>query len=204
MVVQAETARRAPRSEVSPYKPEGALDLVPDDDAQVDARRDEDEEHHPETKLGALRLPLTVPVVAAPGSMQPVRALNRDRIELQRLIDHLRAASRLGHPGEHKARGGLSLLETVGGVLLKSRMDGISEQGLETLAAAGRRAAGENGLDEALDALGEAAAGRDRRGRGGHQGGRRGRMLGVRRVISRSEALAAELAGSSFSVARAS
>ena len=41
--------------------------------------------------------------------MQPVRALNRDRIELQRLIDHLRTASRLGHPRQHKARGALSL-----------------------------------------------------------------------------------------------
>ena len=33
-------------------------------------------------------------------------------------------------------------------------MDGISEQGLETLAAAGRRAAGESGLQEALETLG--------------------------------------------------
>jgi hypothetical protein len=78
---------------------------MPDDDAQVDARPDEDEQHDPKTKFCALRLPLTVPVVATPGSMQPVRALNRDRIELQRLIDHLRAASRLSHPAEHRARG---------------------------------------------------------------------------------------------------
>jgi serine phosphatase RsbU (regulator of sigma subunit) len=80
-------------------------------------------------------------------------------------------------------------------------MDGISEEGLVTLAAAGRRAAGENGLDEALEALGEAAAdvtGADAVAiRVADEDG----MLGVRRVISRSQALAAELAGSSFSVA---
>jgi hypothetical protein len=76
---------------------EGALDLVPDDDAQVDARRHEDEKDEPEAKLSALRLPLAIPVGAAPGSMQPVRPLDRNRIELQRLIDHLRAAGRLGH-----------------------------------------------------------------------------------------------------------
>ena len=80
-------------------------------------------------------------------------------------------------------------------------MDGISEEGLEALAAAGRRAAGENGLDEALGALGQAAAdvaGADAVAiRVADESG----MLGVRKVISRSEALAAELAGSSFSVA---
>jgi serine phosphatase RsbU (regulator of sigma subunit) len=80
-------------------------------------------------------------------------------------------------------------------------MDGISEQGLEALAAAGRRAAGESGLDEALEALGQAAVevtGADAAAiRVADEEG----VLGVRAVISRSEALAAELAGSSFSVA---
>ena len=70
---------------------------MPDDDAQVDARRYEREEHEPEAKLCALRLPLVVPTSATPGSMQLVRALNGGWIELQRLIDHLRTASRLGH-----------------------------------------------------------------------------------------------------------
>jgi serine phosphatase RsbU (regulator of sigma subunit) len=80
-------------------------------------------------------------------------------------------------------------------------MAGISEEGLATLAAAGRRAAGENGLDEALQELGEAAVdvtGADAVAiRVADENGR----LGVRSVVSRSEALAAELAGSSFSVA---
>jgi GAF domain-containing protein len=80
-------------------------------------------------------------------------------------------------------------------------MDGMTEQGLQTLAAAGRRATGEGGLDEALEALGQAAM--DVTGAdtvavriADEQG-----MLGVRTVISRSEALAAELAGTRFSVA---
>ena len=80
-------------------------------------------------------------------------------------------------------------------------MDGISEQGLEALAAAGRRAAGESGLDEALEALGQAAVevtGADAAAiRVADEEG----VLAVRAVISRSEALAAELAGSSFPVA---
>jgi serine phosphatase RsbU (regulator of sigma subunit)/PAS domain-containing protein len=80
-------------------------------------------------------------------------------------------------------------------------MAGISEQGLEALAVAGRRAAAESGLDEALEALGQAAAdvtGADAVAiRVADEDG----LLSVRRVISRSEALAAELAGSSFSVA---
>jgi len=71
---------------------------VPDDDAHVDARRHEGEQHEPEAKVGALRLTATIAVNATPGSMQLVRALNGDRIELQRLIDQFRAASRLGHP----------------------------------------------------------------------------------------------------------
>jgi serine phosphatase RsbU (regulator of sigma subunit) len=80
-------------------------------------------------------------------------------------------------------------------------MAGISEEGLDALAAAGRRAAGENGIDEALQALGEAAAdvtGADAVAiRVADEDG----LLNVRTVISRSEALAAELAGSGFSVA---
>jgi serine phosphatase RsbU (regulator of sigma subunit) len=79
-------------------------------------------------------------------------------------------------------------------------MDRMTEQGLETLAAAGRRATDDRGLDEALETLAHAAM--DVTGAdtvairiADEQG-----MLGVRTVISRSEALAAELAGTSFSV----
>jgi serine phosphatase RsbU (regulator of sigma subunit) len=80
-------------------------------------------------------------------------------------------------------------------------MDGISEQGLEALAAAGRRAADESGIREALDDLGRALTevlGADAIA---IRVADEDRMLGVRAVISRSEALAAELAGSRFSLA---
>ena len=80
-------------------------------------------------------------------------------------------------------------------------MDGISEQGLEALAAAGRQAADESGLREALDGLGRAFAevlGADAIA---IRVADEDRMLGVRAVFSRSEALAAELAGSRFSLA---
>src|SRR5688500_10930391 len=80
-------------------------------------------------------------------------------------------------------------------------MDGISEQGLEALVEAGRRAAGESELDGALEAIGKAAAeltGADAVAiRIADEAG----MLGIRTVASRSEAIAAELAGSSFSIA---
>ena len=78
-------------------------------------------------------------------------------------------------------------------------MEGISEQSLEVLAEAGRRAAGEAGLDSALQVVAEALAEvvgadalavrlADARG-----------DLHVRTVVSRSQALAAELAGTTFS-----
>jgi serine phosphatase RsbU (regulator of sigma subunit) len=79
-------------------------------------------------------------------------------------------------------------------------MDDNSDHALDTLAAAGLRAAGEPGLDEALQALADAvcevtgadvAAIRvvDSEGR-----------LPVRTIASRSEALAAELVGSAFAL----
>ena len=79
-------------------------------------------------------------------------------------------------------------------------MDEISDHALDTLAAAGLRAAGEHGLAEALQAVADAvvevtdadaAAVRVVDGSG---------RLPVRTVASRSEALAAELEGSSFSL----
>ena len=78
-------------------------------------------------------------------------------------------------------------------------MEGISEQALEALADAGVRAAGEHALDAALQTVAEAlsvvtganaVAVRVADGAG---------VLHVRSVVSGSEALAAELAGSSFS-----
>ena len=80
-------------------------------------------------------------------------------------------------------------------------MDGISEQRLEALAAAGRQAAEESGLDAALDGLGAAIGeviGADAVAIRVTDGER---MLDVRAVVSRSEALAAELAGSRFPLA---
>jgi serine phosphatase RsbU (regulator of sigma subunit)/PAS domain-containing protein len=80
-------------------------------------------------------------------------------------------------------------------------MEGISEQSLAALAEAGRRAAGEHGLESALqtvaDALVEvvgadAVAVRVADAQGD---------LHVRAVVSRSQALASELAGSSFTAA---
>jgi serine phosphatase RsbU (regulator of sigma subunit) len=129
--------------------------------------------------------------------MQLIRALDSSRIELQRFVDLFRAASRLGHAGEHKRAGGPpdAMRNT-----FRGRMDDNSDHALDTLAAAGLRAAGEPGLDEALQAVADAvcevtgadvAAIRvvDSEGR-----------LPVRTIASRSEALAAELAGSAFAL----
>ena len=78
-------------------------------------------------------------------------------------------------------------------------MEGISEQALEALAEAGRRAAGEQALDAALEtvaaALGEVVAADAVAVRIADPAG----VLRVSSLASRSEALAAEVAGSSFS-----
>jgi serine phosphatase RsbU (regulator of sigma subunit) len=133
---------------------------------------------------------------AATSSMQLVRALDSSRIELQRFVDLFRAASRLGHAGEHKRAGRPpdAMRNT-----FRGGMDDNSDHALDTLAAAGLRAAGERGLDEALQAVADAVSevtGADVAAirvvdDDGH--------LTVRTVASRSEALAAELAGSAFS-----
>jgi GAF domain-containing protein len=80
-------------------------------------------------------------------------------------------------------------------------MDGIAEQGLEALAAAGRRAANESELHEALESLGRAVAELIGADAVAIRVADEDRTLGVRAVISRSETLAAELAGSRFSLA---
>ena len=72
-------------------------------------------------------------------------------------------------------------------------MDGISEHGLEALAAAGRRAADETGLPEALDDLGRALAEVIGADAIAIRVADDDRMLGVRAVFSRSEALAADV-----------
>ncbi|MEP6909135.1 MAG: SpoIIE family protein phosphatase, partial [Actinomycetota bacterium] len=79
-------------------------------------------------------------------------------------------------------------------------MDGISEHSLDALAEGGRRAAEEDDLENALRALGEAAA--EATGADvavirvvGDDG-----LLEARSVVSRSEAVGAEMAGSSFPV----
>src|SRR5205823_13638626 len=100
---RADRARRAPQAKY--LQTERPLDLVPDDDAQVDARGDKGEEHEPEPELGAVRLAPLVAMGAATSSMQLVRALDSSGIELQRFVDQFRAASRLGHAGEHKRAG---------------------------------------------------------------------------------------------------
>jgi len=80
-------------------------------------------------------------------------------------------------------------------------MEGISEQFLDALTAVGRRAAGEHDPGEALEALGNAV--RDATGaeavviRLVDEAG----LLMANTVVARSEALAAELAGSAFPVA---
>ena len=134
---------------------------------------------------------------AATSSMQLVRALDSSRIELQRFVDLFRAASRLGHAGEHKRAGGPpdAMRNTFG-----EGMDDNSDHALDTLAAAGLRAAGERGLDEALqvvaDAVGEVTGADVVAIRVVEDDG----CLTVRTVSSRSEALAAELVGSAFSL----
>src|SRR5512133_2613748 len=80
-------------------------------------------------------------------------------------------------------------------------MDDISAHALDSLAAAGLRAAGEQGLDEALHAVAEAAGdvtGADAIAIRIVDAEAR---LTVRTVVCRSEALAAELSGSSFPLA---
>jgi serine phosphatase RsbU (regulator of sigma subunit) len=77
-------------------------------------------------------------------------------------------------------------------------MDEISDQALDALATAGLRAAGEHGLDDALQVVAEAAfavTGADAAAIRVLDADSR---LSVRALACRSEALAAELAGSSF------
>src|SRR5262245_53388584 len=79
-------------------------------------------------------------------------------------------------------------------------MDEISDRALDTLAAAGLRAAGEHGLDAALQVVADAVvevSGADAAAIRVVDGSGR---LPVRTVASRSEALAAELEGSAFSL----
>ena len=81
-------------------------------------------------------------------------------------------------------------------------MEGISEQALDALAAGGRRAAAEGDLAGALRALGEGVAEATGADTAVIRVAAENGMLEARSVVSRSEALSAELAGSSFPVAQ--
>jgi serine phosphatase RsbU (regulator of sigma subunit) len=80
-------------------------------------------------------------------------------------------------------------------------MGDISEHALDALAEAGLRAAGEHGLDEALQGLTEAVAEVTGADAAAIRVVNAEGSLPVRTVVCRSEALAAELAGSSFPLA---
>src|SRR5262249_48643024 len=192
---RADRARRAPR--VKYLQTERPLDLVPDDDAQVDAHGDEDDEHDPEPELGAFRLASLLAMHAATGSMELVRALDSSRIELQRFVDQFRAASRLGHAREHKRAGRPpdAMSNT-----FRGGMDDITDHALDTLAAAGLRAAGRHGLDEALQDVADAVVEVTGADAAAIRVVDNDLRLSVRAVATASEALAAELAGSSFAL----
>src|SRR5215204_2447641 len=84
-------------------------------------------------------------------------------------------------------------------VYLSVEMEGISEQALEALADAGRRAAGEHALDAALQTVAEALSVVVGANAVAVRVADETGVLHVRSVVSSSEALSAELAGSSFS-----
>ena len=129
--------------------------------------------------------------------MQLIGALDSGRIELQRFVDHFRAASRLGHGGEHKRDGG-----PIEGMrnTFREGMDEISDRALDALAAAGLRAAGEEGLDAALQAVADAAVAVTGADAAGIRVVDADSRLSVRALACRSETLAAGLAGSSFAL----
>src|SRR5262245_59176448 len=77
-------------------------------------------------------------------------------------------------------------------------MDEISDRALDALAAAGLRAAGEHGLDDALQAVADAACAVTGADAAAIRVLDAESRLAVRALACRSEALAAELAGSSF------
>jgi serine phosphatase RsbU (regulator of sigma subunit) len=77
-------------------------------------------------------------------------------------------------------------------------MDEISDQALDALAAAGLRAAGEHGLDEALQAVADAACVATGADAAAIRVVDAESRLSVRALACSSEALAAELAGSAF------
>ena len=77
-------------------KTEHALDLVPDNDSERDAERDECDQHEPEAQTGAPHLALALPVSAAAGAVKPVRPLDCHGVEVQGLV-RIEASHRLGH-----------------------------------------------------------------------------------------------------------
>ena len=80
-------------------KAEETLDLPPRNERQVRRENQEREQNHPETEVG--QAPLAYPLFARTptGSMEPVRAIDRSRIDWRRVLDGITAPGRLGHAG---------------------------------------------------------------------------------------------------------
>ncbi len=207
-------------------KPEEPFDLVPDDHGQPEAEPGEHDQDKPEPKPGTRNLACALAVRTAPRTVQPVRLLHGSRVELQRVF-RIQSSRRLGHTNESKAPlavpttrmrgfsvrpsemtgrpnrpiGPIPVVQApLGGAtaILGKRMDVLAHQALGALATAGRRIAGESGLDGALSAVADAA--RSAAGaeiavvRVADPGG----DLRLRAVAARSEAVGAELQGSWF------
>ena len=171
-------------------KAEESLDLVPDHDDEHDAERSQCQQHEPEPQARAPDLPLSLAVSASASAVQAIGVLDGRGVEIQGLV-RIEASRRLGHAG--------SVIGT-GAVGFKA-MEVVPEQALGALAAAGRHIAGETSLDGALNALAEAAA----TAAGAEVAVVRvidetGRSLRARAISARSEAVAAELVGSRFSL----
>ena len=128
------------------------------------------------------------------GAMQAVRLLDGAGVEQQRVF-RIQSSRRLGHRRESKGAQ-RPLSDTC------RAMDVLAHHGLDALAAAARQIAGESDLDAALGALARAAADATAADvaviRVADQSGN----LRLRAVAARSEALGAELEGSSFPAAQ--
>lgn len=89
---------RAGASDFLRSKSEEALYLLPDNDAQPNAEGDEGDEDEPEAKPRPPTFALANPVRAPSRTVQSIRLLHCDRVELERFFG-VQASSRLGHAG---------------------------------------------------------------------------------------------------------